>query len=100
MLRIVLYVTVPSFQKLDLIRIHLNLTPYVMVSFNKSFTHKPCSRLQSTGKKDAPSQSEEMSGQPAHPALEVDTDVRLESEHGRMKKSTKSRFQDACFCGC
>ena len=47
---------------------------------------------QSTGKKDALSQSEEMSGQPSHPDIEVDTDVRIESKHGRMKKTAKFWF--------
>jgi hypothetical protein len=32
-----------------------------------------------------------MSGHPSHPDIEVDTDVRLESEHARMKKNAKSR---------
>jgi hypothetical protein len=63
-----------------------------MVSSNKSSTHKKRSSFQSTGKKDAPSQSEEMPGHPSHPDIEVDTDVRLESEHGKLKKTAKRRF--------
>jgi hypothetical protein len=72
-------------------RIHPNITPYVMVSFNKSSTHKGAQGFQSTGKEDAPSQSEEMSGHLSHPDIEVDTDVRFESEHARMKKTAKIR---------
>lgn len=50
---------------------------------------KKCSNFQSMGKKDASSQSEELSGHSSHPDIEVDTDVSLESEHGRMKKTAK-----------
>ncbi len=41
------------------------------------------------GKKDALLRSEQMPGHSPNPDIEVDTDVRLESEHGRMNKNAK-----------
>lgn len=68
---------------------------------SKPETNLPLSKsaqgFQSMGKKDAPSQSEELSVHSSHPDIEVDTDVSLESEHGRMKKTANFDFETHDF---